>query len=108
MPMLKRAKTTGPRLGIEHPLGARHPGQQAGHGADGDDGGEQQLAGPSTAGDREPITAATIDMATMKVTEKWAPSRSQSLKLMPPHDFRMTATQKTGRAKKTNVKNVTR
>jgi len=47
-------------------------------------------------------------MTTMNVTEKWAPSRSQSLKLMPPHDFRMTATQKTGRAKNTNVKNVTR
>ena len=55
-----------------------------------------------------PITAATSDMTTMKVTEKCAPSRSQSLKLMPPHDFRMTATQKTGRAKKMNVKNVTR
>ena len=44
----------------------------------------------------------------MNVTEKWAPSRSQSLKLMPPHDFRITATQKTGREKNTNVKNVTR
>ncbi len=38
--------------------------------------------------------------------EKWAPSRSQSLKLMPPKPLRMTATQKTGRAKNTNVKNV--
>ena len=55
----------------------------------------------------EPMIAATIDMATMNVTEKWAPSRSQSLKLMPPHDLSTTATRKTGREKKTNVKNVT-
>ena len=37
---------------------------------------------------------------------KWAPSRSQSLKLMPPTPLRITATQNTGSEKNTNVKNV--
>ncbi|MEZ5295695.1 MAG: hypothetical protein R2697_05310 [Ilumatobacteraceae bacterium] len=43
----------------------------------------------------------------MTGVEMLAPSRSQSLNRMPPTSLRMTAIQKTGSEKNTNVKNVT-
>ena len=55
-----------------------------------------------------PTTPARIAIRTMNVTEKCAPSRNQSLKLMPPHALRMTATQNTGSEKNTKVMNVVR
>ena len=55
-----------------------------------------------------PITPNRIAIATMKVGENCAPLRSQSLRLMPPHALRMTATQKMGSEKKRKVVKVTR
>ncbi len=59
------------------------------------------------ANDR-PITPMRIVLTMMNACENWAPSRSQSLKLIPPQALRMTATQNTGSEKKRKVVKVVR
>ena len=98
--------TIGPRPGIEQPSGRRDVDE---------DRGRRRRRRPrrrSAVGraDRRrrcsrarPPTSAP---STMSHGGNSAPSRSQSLKSMPPIALRITATQKTGSEKKTNVKNV--